>query len=71
MCNKMKVDTFLDIDNTRKKQNKVVHYLFETQQRNLVISMIETNKIFFCNEQGMEQYNKEYSFDECIGPLGS
>jgi hypothetical protein len=55
----MKVDRFLDIDNTSKNQKKVVHHLFDTQQRNSVIIMIETSKVFFCNEQGVEQYNKE------------
>jgi hypothetical protein len=55
----MKVDRFLDIDNTSKKQKKVAHHLFDTQQRNSVIIMIETSKVFFCNEQGVEQYNKE------------
>jgi hypothetical protein len=54
----MKVDRFL-IDNTSKNQKKVVHHLFDTQQRNSVIIMIETSKVFFCNEQGVEQYNKE------------
>lgn len=65
MCNK-KMKGFLILKTQEKSKTKLCTICLI---RNEVIILIETNKIFFCNEQGMEQYNKEYSFDEWIGDL--